>query len=108
MKELRTVYIIGNKDATENFIQAEKALTQRGYQPRNPVRIRQEYERRFGSLSQEEWRAKLLGHLLRADGVMLLSGWTSSAEAAIEQEVSAFCGKATVKILLTERELTDA
>lgn len=98
MDELRTVYMIGNHDSPETFLQAEKKLISRGYKPLNPVRVLQQHESRFGSLSQEERRTKLLGHLLRSDGVMLMPGWTVSAEAATEQEVATFCGKRQVRI----------
>lgn len=98
MDELRTVYMIGNHDSPETFLQEEKELISRGYKPLNPVKIVWEYERRFGSLSQEDRRTKLLGHLLRSDGVMLMPGWAVSAEAATEQEVAAFCGKRQVRI----------
>ena len=66
MDELRTIYMIGNHDSPETFLQEEKELISRGYKPLNPVKIVWEYEKRFGSLSQEDRRTKLLGHLLRS------------------------------------------
>lgn len=39
MDELRTVYMIGNHDSPETFLEAEKELISRGYKPLNPVKM---------------------------------------------------------------------
>lgn len=104
MNELRTIYIIGNHEAPdkrEAFFQTERMLAACGYKPLNPVRIQQEYEVRFGEMSQNQWRTKLLGHLLRADGVSITSGLTDtdSPQALTELKVATFCGKTIVTLL---------
>ena len=82
-----------SKTAKERYTSAKKSMW-----PGVSTMLTLHLEKRFGSLSQEDRRTKLLGHLLRSDGVMLMPGWTVSAEAATEQEVAAFCGKRQVRI----------
>ena len=56
MKKVQTIYIIGNPDRREDFFLAESSLIDGGYKVLNPIRIQQEYEERFGEMSQKQWQ----------------------------------------------------
>ena len=94
MKKVQTIYIIGNLDRREDFFLAESSLIDGGYKVLNPIRIQQEYEERFGEMSQKQWQKKFLGYLLRADGVAIIPGLTDTDCPQVAKELKvAICNE---------------
>lgn len=95
---IRTIYIISGKQ-DEKFIQyQEKLINSRGYKILNPFSMKYDYEKRFGQVSKQEWRIKLLEQLLKSDGILFLPGWEDERFAQLEKEIADFCEKPTVKV----------
>ena len=55
-------------------------------------------KKRFGEVSEPEWRTKLLAQLLKSDGILFLPGWEDDRFAQLEKEIADFCEKPTVKV----------
>jgi hypothetical protein len=60
--------------------------------------MKYDYEKRFGKLSEQEWRTKLLAQLLKSDGIIFLPGWEQNPFSALEKDIATVCRKTTVKV----------
>jgi hypothetical protein len=86
---LMKIYIAGKisglvyEDALRSFIDAEAALQQLGHEPVNPMR-----ENGLDGDGKEhpwsEYMKRAIPHLLRCDGIYLLSNWRDSRGAKLE------------------------
>lgn len=95
---IRTIYIISDKQ-DEGFIRNhEKLIISRGYKIINPFSMKYDYEKRFGEVSEPEWRTKLLAQLLKSDGIIFLPGWEQNPFSALEKDIATVCRKTTVKV----------
>lgn len=95
---IRTIYIISDKQDEEFIQHKEKLISSRGYKILNPISMKYDYEKRFGKLSEQEWRTKLLVQLLKSDGIIFLPGWEGNHFSILEKEIALFCGKTIVKV----------
>ena len=95
---IRTIYIISDKQ-DEAFIRShEKLISSQGYKILNPFSMKNDYEKRFGQVSEQEWRTKELSQLLKSDGIIFLSGWEQNPFSALEKDIATVCRKTTVKV----------
>ena len=95
---IRTIYIISDKQDEEFIQHKEKLISSRGYKILNPISMKYDYEKRFGKLSEQEWRTKLLAQLLKSDGIIFLPGWEQNPFSALEKDIATVCRKTTVKV----------
>ena len=95
---IRTIYIISDKQDEEFIRNHEKLIISRGYKIINPFSMKNDYVKRFGEVSEPEWRTKLLAQLLKSDGIIFLPGWEQNHYAKLEKEIADFCEKPTVKV----------
>ena len=95
---IRTIYIISDKQDEEFIQHKEKLISSRGYKILNPISMKYDYEKRFGKLSEQEWRTKLLAQLLKSDGISFLPGWEQNPFSALEKDIASVCRKTTVKV----------
>ena len=95
---IRTIYIISDKQDEEFIQHKEKLISSRGYKILNPISMKNDYVKRFGEVSEPEWRTKLLAQLLKSDGIIFLPGWEQNHYAKLEKEIADFCEKPTVKV----------
>ena len=95
---IRTIYIISDKQDEEFIQHKEKLISSRGYKILNPISMKYDYEKRFGEVSEPEWRTKLLAQLLKSDGIIFLPGWEQNPFSALEKDIATVCRKTTVKV----------
>ncbi|MDY3754618.1 MAG: hypothetical protein SOZ84_01230 [Treponema sp.] len=95
---IRTIYIISDKQDEEFIRNHEKLIISRGYKIINPFSMKYDYEKRFGEVSEPEWRTKLLAQLLKSDGIIFLPGWEQNPFSALEKDIATVCRKTTVKV----------
>ena len=95
---IRTIYIISDKQDEEFIRNHEKLIISRGYKIINPFSMKYDYEKRFGEVSEPEWRTKLLAQLLKSDGILFLPGWEQNPFSALEKDIATVCRKTTVKV----------
>lgn len=100
MNDIKKVFMVGNIDKSEYFWEEEKFLKRKGFLPQNPLRLRQDYESRFGELSTKDLNKKLINSLLHSDAIILLPDWEKSSLAKLQKEIATACGKSIIKILL--------
>ena len=62
------------------------------------VTMKNDYVKRFGEVSEPEWRTKLLAQLLKSDGIIFLPGWEQNPFSALEKDIATVCRKTTVKV----------
>lgn len=95
---IRTIYIISDKQDEAFIRNHEKLIISRGYKIINPFSMKYDYEKRFGEVSEPEWRTKLLAQLLKSDGIIFLPGWEQNPFSALEKDIATVCRKTTVKV----------
>lgn len=100
MNDIKKIFMVGNIDKAEYFWEEEKFLKRKGFMPQNPLRLKQDYESKFGELSPKDLNKKLINSLLHSDAIILVPGWENSCFAKLQKEIAAACGKSIIKVLL--------
>jgi nucleoside 2-deoxyribosyltransferase len=82
----KMIYVSGpvtkNKNATEQFEEADKFLRKRGHIPLNPIRIDAPHPLKMGKWLY--YMRKSVELLMKSDALFLLDGWEKSDGARIE------------------------
>lgn len=75
--------ITGTDDYAERFAKAEAILTEKGFEPLNPVTLPHNHDKEWASYMKEAIAA-----MMTCEAVIFLNGWEESAGARVERQLA--------------------